>query len=255
MPFGFVRALTIEPVSQWCVFHSAPPVYIDSRRKTKAMLHIRRWTTGATRWWAASRCNPQVPWFPCLGEAWVGRSVPARLCVCRRDGCWQMCASLSQLWGLTSGATRVTMCPCMNCWAWAVPCSAWCTRCWGRSTRSPSWPRLSSSASAATSSHGRGIRMELVWASRPVRNTNIRLQSLYTDYLYFLHSMCPWSFWIFEAVFDNTNLMRFWCSVPGVKHNKPWWESDYIVYLSSGLQEWWKNKTLQPLCMLDTAGY
>lgn len=143
----------------WCViegyvvFHPFPPLYLDSCRKTKAVSQVRRWTVGATQWLTASRSNPQVPWFPCLGEAWAGRGVLARLCVCCLDGCWEMCVSLSQLWGPTSGATRMTMCSCMSCWAWAVPYSAWCTRCWDRSTRSTSWP---SSSSSATSSHRKG---------------------------------------------------------------------------------------------------
>lgn len=122
-----------------------PPVCLESCRKTKATSHPRRWTAGATRRRAASRSAPQVPSFPCLGEAWAGRGAPAGPCVCRLDSCWRMCVSLSRLWAPTWGAARRTMCSCSSCWAWAVLCSAWCTRCWDRSTRSPSWPSWPSS--------------------------------------------------------------------------------------------------------------
>lgn len=131
-------------------------VYLGLCRMTVSQPHP--WAVEPTRQRAASRSSPQVPWFPCLGEAWAGRGVLAGLCVCCLDGCLEVCVSLSQLWGLTSGATHMTMCSCMSCWAWAVLCSAWCTRCWDRSTRSRSWL---SSSSPLTSSCRRG------GASRP----------------------------------------------------------------------------------------
>lgn len=143
----------------YVVFHYSPPVYDHLCRWT--VLHPHHWTIEATPQRAASRPNPQVPWFPCLGEAWAGQGVLAGPCVCCLDGCLEVCVSLSQLWGPTSGSTHMTMCSCMNCWAWAVLCSAWCTRCWDRSTRSPSWPSSSSSATSSHKSGGGGLTVVL----------------------------------------------------------------------------------------------
>lgn len=114
------------------------------------MPHQQR--VGATQRQTASRSSHQVLWFPSLDVAWAGRGVLARLCVCCLDSCLKVCVSLSQLWGPTSGAAHRTISSCMSCWAWAALCSAWCMRCWDRSTRSYGWI---SSSSSTISSHRR----------------------------------------------------------------------------------------------------
>lgn len=141
-------------------------------RRTKATSPPRRWAAGATRRQTACRCTPQVPWFSCEGEAWAGRGMLAGLCVCCPGDCWRLCVSLPQRWARTLRATLRTTCSCVSCWAWAVLCSAWCTRCWGRSTRSPLWPCRTSSD---TQSHRKGGHMSLVRASWPKRKTQMDL--------------------------------------------------------------------------------
>lgn len=107
-------------------------------RKTNSAPTTRRWTAGASRRREASSSKPQVPWFPCLGEAWVGHGVPAGPCVCCLNGWREACAIVSQPRDLTSGAAHTTTCSCTSCWASAALCSAWCMRCCYRCPRSPS---------------------------------------------------------------------------------------------------------------------